>query len=269
MSESSVTYLKRPSPDRTRPLRARGNLYRTDDNAKGGLGGVTLGAAEDAMVAAVRMAYDIADGQIARSKRLADRLKGAADRVAGNDPEEGGQKSAEDAVDAASRLVNNAMLSGMTWVEALMGAEDGLAPRLAAAQLKAAKNVLFGTREGRAGATDPDTDPEPRPAASRPAASQRPTLPDVRIVLGGAKAARRPITIRRWDVRRLIDAELYFHPVKGGAGTAQVTGEIADANQALPTLRMALVPHDAPLGRWRAAICDAEGEQYGVIEIEI
>ena len=259
-----VTHLKRPSLERSGPKRATGTLYRTADNKKTGLGGVTLESAEDAMVAAVRMAYDVADSQIARSKRLAERLKGAADRATGNDPKDG-QRSAEDAVDGASRLVNNAMLSGMTWVEALMGADDGLGPRLAAAQLRAVKSVLFGAREARETDAGPDIPPAPTHAATE----RRATVPDVRIILRDAEEDRRPVTIRRWEMTRPIDSKLYFRLVGGAAEHERVSGAIKRAEQAVPTLEIDPLPAAAVSGRWRAAVCDKAGEQHGIVEIEI
>jgi hypothetical protein len=269
MSESPVTHMRRPSLPRTKPQRGPGSLFRTDDNKKTGLGGVTLTTVEDATVAAVRMAYDIADAQIERSKRLADRLKGAADRATGNDPDDG-QGSAQDAVDSASRLVNNAMVSGMAWIEALMAADDGLAPRLAAAQLKAVKKVLLNTRDGC-----DDSRTETRRAtsaeATAPTAERRSGPAPVRIVLKDKVEDRRAVTIHRWELRGPVDAELVFRPVEGSATErlhATITCAMAP-DQGRPTLVMERMDSTAPAGRWRAAVCDKAGEQLGIVEIEI
>jgi len=243
----------------TRPRRTPGGIYRTADHEKTGLGGVTLASAEDRMVAAVRMAYDIADSQIARTRRLADRLKGAADRATGADPDRG-QKSAEDAVDAAGRLVNNALLSGMSWFEALMSADDGLGPRLAAAQLRAAKGVLFGAAEPADRAEAPSAGGPPTPEA---------TVPGVRILLP-KPPHRRAIRIVRWDIDAVIAAELSFRFV-GPATRSFLQARLKppDEKQVRPTLEMISTPHAAPAGSWRAAVCDAHGEQFGIVEIEI
>jgi hypothetical protein len=258
-------HLKRPSLDRRRPERGPGRAFRTADNQKTGLGGVTLASAEDAMVAAVRMAYEVADNQIGRSKRLADRLKGAADRATGNDPDDG-QKSASDAVDAAGRLVNNALLSGMTWFEALMAADDGLAPRLAAAQLRAAKSVLFGAQRdangGGAERTETPAGPPPR---------VEPETPRVRILLKAPMDDRRAVTITRWAVEAPISTALSFRLVGTTTSDATLGGRLEPpgVNDARPTLIMESTPAKAPPGRWRAAVCDDDDEQYGIIEIEI
>jgi hypothetical protein len=263
---SAPKHLTRRRVDQTRPQRTAGGLYRSIDNEKTGLGGVSMASAEDAMVAAVRMAYDIADNQITRSKRLADRLKGAADRATGNDPKS--QKSSQDAVDAAGRLVNNAMLSGMSWVEALMAAEDGLAPRLATAQFKAVKSVLFGRQgEPEKGAAErvevPSSSPPPR---------FEPEPPRVRILL--PKTERRAIRLVRWEVEPSTRSDLSFRFVgraKPRELDVELTGvlEPPGPKDARPTLTMESTPLEARSGLWRAAVCGADGEQLGIIEIEI
>jgi hypothetical protein len=270
MSESPVTHLRRPSLPRTKAQRGPGSPFRTDDNKKTGLGGVTLTTVEDATVAAVRMAYDIADAQIERSKRLADRLKGAADRATGNDPDDG-QASAQDAVDSASRLVNNAMLSGMAWIEALAAADDGLAPRLAAAQLKAVKKVLFNTHDERDDDSRMETRQATRSKAAAPAAERQSASTPVKIVLKDKVEDRRAVTIRRWELREGIDAELVFRPVEGSA-TERLYASIKRAmapDHDRATLVMKPIAATAPAGRWRAAVCDKAGEQLGIVEIEI
>jgi hypothetical protein len=271
MSDAPVTHLKRPSLPRTKPQRGPGGAFRTNDNLKTGLGGVPLTTVEDATVAAVRMAYDIASAQIDRSKRLADRLKGAADRGLGNDPT-AGQKSAEDAVDGASRLVNNAMLSGMALVEALMAGDNGLAPRLAAAQLKAVKEVLFNVRDTRDDSRT-QTRQSTRPEAAAPPAegSRSVSAPVVRIMLRDKPDARRAVTILRWDVNGPVDAKLVFRPVDGAARGRLYAGlERAMApDHGRATLVMDPMDAAVPAGRWRAAVCSEDGEQHGIVEIEI
>lgn len=269
MSAASSSHLKRPPAARTRPRRAASGLYRAADNEKTGLGGASSASVEDAMVVAVRMAYGVADNQIARSKRLADRLKGAADRATGNDPE--GPKSGQDAVDAAGRLVNNAMLSGMSWVEALMAADDGLAPRLAAAQLRAVKSVLFG-RRGEAATGAPESVEVP---SSSPPPRFEPEPPRVRILLKDEKN-RRAIRLVRWEIEDLTSpCDLSFRFVGRAKGRAELEaelkGDLAPPGPAdvRPTLAMTSTPLAAPSGVWRAAVCSSDGEQLGIVEIEI
>ena len=77
----------RPPLARDRPVRTAGGLFRTAQGTSAGintgLGGVPLIATEDAVVAAVRLAYKVADAQIDRSARLAQRLREAGDRAVG------------------------------------------------------------------------------------------------------------------------------------------------------------------------------------------
>ena len=83
------------APDRRRtrrgpaPSRARSSdpnrrwLLSGHRRQQAGIGGVPLTTAEDTVVAAVRLAYKVADAQIEHSMRLAQRLRTAGDRQAG------------------------------------------------------------------------------------------------------------------------------------------------------------------------------------------
>ena len=51
---------KRPNVSRTGPVRSAGGFYRTSQSGRA-LGGVPLTTSEDAVVAAVRLAYDVAE----------------------------------------------------------------------------------------------------------------------------------------------------------------------------------------------------------------
>ncbi len=87
MSNSSPDRIEarwlRPQLERSKPIRTAGGFYRTAEGGRPGLGGVPLTAAEDSVVAAVRMAYNVAEAQIERSARLARRLREAGDRAIG------------------------------------------------------------------------------------------------------------------------------------------------------------------------------------------
>ena len=67
-------------------------------------------AAEDAVVAAVRLAYQVAETQIERSARLARRLRKAGDRAVG-------ARSDRKAVDATEQMIVRAMMGALTWLE--------------------------------------------------------------------------------------------------------------------------------------------------------
>lgn len=273
MSKANPSHWRKPPLERRKPQRGPANLYRTADNGKTGLGGVTLEAAEDATLAFVSMGYNFIDGEIERIKRNAGRAKAAADRRSGYDPADEGEQSAEDAVNGAERLVNNAMMAGMMWVERILAAENGLAPQLAAAQFRAVKSVLFGSQRD---ATDDTGDPggpraERSQAATGPPVAPEITSRDVRILLQAPKSSRRAVRIVRWDVEGPVDAELSFRFV--GATTSRTSLEALlttpNSHDPRPTLTMIATPTTAPSGIWRAAVCDRLGEQHGIVEIEL
>jgi hypothetical protein len=216
------------------------------------------------MVAAVRMAYGIADAQVERSTALAKRLKGEGDRQVGG---ESGLK----AVDAASRLINNAMLSGMAWLETLATSDDALGSRLVAAQLKAVQGVLTGG-DGRGGAGGPQPDQTAQPSAqSAPPPAPPRSVRNVKIVLGGDPKMRRAIRIVRWDLVDDVEGVLYFSWIQDPAVAPPLEAKlVARSDEGAPwALEMKEVPQGAPSGAWRAPACDSAGVQRGVIEIEI
>jgi hypothetical protein len=260
----------RPSTERKGPRRSAATIYRTSDHPERNLGGVTLASSEDAAVAAVRMAYRIADAQIERSTRLANRLKGAGDRATGGD-------SGREAVDAASRLVNNALLSGLAWIEALAAPDDGLASRLAAAQIKAVRAAVFARGQDQGNApqeapgqpmAQPSAPVQPRKTAAAATAS---AIGNVEVVLKGEPSKRRAVRIVSWELEKAPAADVYFHCVSGSANAAILKGTVvADGKRgAQPVLTMDQLPPKAPAGVWRAAVCDDDGVQHGVIEVSI
>src|SRR6266699_1752243 len=88
MNDDGTGWLVRDPLPRTRPDRCAANYYRSaaadsngeDDKA---IGGIPLSSTESAVVAAVRMAYRVAEVQIDRSARLAQRLREAGDQATG------------------------------------------------------------------------------------------------------------------------------------------------------------------------------------------
>ena len=118
-SEQPKSAWSRPQLERDRPIRTHvGGFYRTADGSDAGIGGVPLTTAEDAVVSAVRLAYKVADAQIAQSMRLAQRLRKAGDRQAG-------EHSDRKALDATEQLVFRAMMGALAWVEAATATEEG------------------------------------------------------------------------------------------------------------------------------------------------
>ena len=118
---------------------------------------VPLTEAEDAIVAAVRMAYGVASAQVERSGRLAQRLREAGDR-------EIGERSDRKAIDATEQLVFRAMMSALGWLEGLAAEGDSPLKRLVLAQYRILGSVL-GIDPGEA------VQPPPEAAMGQPEAA--------------------------------------------------------------------------------------------------
>jgi hypothetical protein len=258
----------RPSLDRDHPVRTAGGFYRTSDSGDGGLAGVPLVAAEDAVVAAVRMAYKVAQAQVDRSTRLARRLRVAGDRAVG-------PRSDRKAVDAAEELVTRTMMSALTWVEGLSAEGDNPMKRLLLAQyrLVGASLGLMPRSDGPppASAASPGAtgrSAEPTGAADDAPAKSYAPLPGSKVIL---KGRGRPVRIRSLDVSAAtpiqpVDVNFYSST---DINCPPLTAQFEMDARGRATLTF---PHQnkAPPGRWRAAICQAvTDEQIGIIEIEM
>ena len=81
---------------------------------------------------------------------------------------------------------------------------------------------------------------------------------------------RRAVTIIRWDLRGPVEGDVVFRVVEG-VSAVRLHGRIirAMADDHRPALVMKPMFEDAPAGEWRAAVCNAQGEQLGIVEIEI
>src|SRR6185295_11494907 len=97
-SSAGSAWVRLPDLDRYAPIRGVGGVYRSAEVPGGSIAGVPLTSAEDAVVAAVRMGYRVAETHIDRAGRLAKRLRSAGERSVGAEPE-------RQAVDATEKLV--------------------------------------------------------------------------------------------------------------------------------------------------------------------
>jgi hypothetical protein len=258
----------RVSPERTRPDRRVGGFYRTAEGQGQALGGVPLTGVDDAVVAAVRMGYKVAEAQIERSARLAQRLRRAGDQAVGPDSE---RKS----VDAAERLVFRTMMSGLTWLEGAAAAERGSPlKRLAEAEYRMLGS-LFGLAppETAQASRDPAAARSPaRPAGADsaatgdapPAASAVPAL-EIRH-LG---PDRRPVRVAHWEIATMAPlpapATVRFYSAEQ-IGRRPLEAEFVVNGKGVARLSLA-TPRLAPPGLWRGTICNDEGLQLGLIEI--
>jgi hypothetical protein len=253
----------RPELPRSGPNRSAGGFYRTSDGGGTGFGGrgIPLHAAEDAVVATVRLAYKVADAQVQRSARLASRLRQAGDRAVG------GQSDLQ-ALDAAESLVLRAMMSALSWLE---GVADDKAPlrRLMTAEYRMIGSVLgLGSAETPA---RPDRAPAAKQAEPAPqtAGSPQANLPGApRPTVKHADKRARYVNVRRLQVdgKTINELVIRFYRVEQSAGEP-FEGELA-IDQGTATLTVD-PPNDAPAGHWRAAVCDDDAVQIGFVEIEI
>jgi hypothetical protein len=258
-SSEELNLWTRPPLDRDKPIRKAGGLYRTAEGGRPGIGGLPLATAQDTAVAAVRMAYRVAEAQIDRSARLAKRLREAGDRAVG-------ARSDRKAVDATEQLIQRAVMSVLAWVEGLAGERDPVR-RLMAAQYQIAGS-MFGLTPSQASSAGGDaSDEAPRAADAAPPPQHKSTgsSTQVKVVLKGDK---RPVRIKRYEVVAGVPAKipdlLFFssadaHKTLTSPVTIEPRGQV--------TLEFTLTAADQ--GSWKAAVCDEQNVQLGVIEIEI
>jgi hypothetical protein len=261
-SPEELARFSRPQLDRAGPIRTAGGLYRTAESGQGALGGVPLTAAEDAVVAAVRMAYRVADAQVDRSARLAQRLRDAGDRAVG-------PRSDRQALDASEKLVFKSLMGALAWLEAAAAQGDTPLRRILVAQYKMLGS-LFGLTTPTGHATE--FAGQAAEAAGRADGARRgrhgpgDEAAAVRIVLKGE--VKRPVWIRRWRVAASSALTVQVSFYNGEKLEHELKGVVAIDAQGAATLTLS-PDRQTPSGRWRGAVCDAADVQIGVVEIEL
>jgi hypothetical protein len=270
----------RPQLDRSAPIRAVGGLYRTSDNREAGIPGISLTAVDDAVVAAVRMAYKVAEGQIDRSTRLARRLRDAGDRAVG-------PRSDRKSVDAMEQLVFRALMSGLSWFERSANEQDPVR-RLMVAQYRLAGSILGldltqGAKASAPQLQDKEKEAPNQSTPSEPATAHRlcdaPTEVRAPRVADAQAPASRPTVILKGPTRRYVNVracildtgkperEVHFFSLND-IEADPLTADLAVDDNGHVTL-MIEIPRLAKAGIWRAAAHDAEGRQLGLVEIEL
>ncbi|MDM0045952.1 hypothetical protein QTH91_15800 [Variovorax dokdonensis] len=267
----------RAEPQQLGPNRSFGGYYRSPDRMVDGklLRGVPLKTAEDAVVAAVQMGYRVVDEQIERGMRAAQRLRGAAER-SGHSGDPGKM------LDAGERLANNAAMTGLQWLESMSGDPGSLVQRLLAAEYRMlgdflglqkdhGRNAFRKARHAHDGAASSADHPDERPGTRAQASSgfEPQRVPRVR-VMHEPGSARRAVTLRTWEVaREALDTELelVFFLLDASTPHKLAPARVSQEGDS-PVLRLA-THEDDPAGRWRAAVCSLQGEQLGLIEIEL
>jgi len=262
---SSTARFRRPPLTRSEPLRGIGQLYRVAEGPGSAIGGVPLSSAEDAVVAAVRMGYRVAQTHVDKAARITDRLRDASERAVGPEPE-------RQAIDATERLVGKALLTGLEWLEGAASEPGNPLRRYASAQYK-----LLGALLGLSLDKDVATGGAPRSAepTSASATAAPPEARRERTLAGNVsvmhrRGARRPVLVRalHFDVP-IVEGEFDL-PLFGGAKFAKsphsATLVLTPGEAAVLQITTAA---RGPSAIWRAAICTPKGEQLGWIELEV
>lgn len=258
-------WLEKPPLKRTAPDRRAGNYYRGAADDGKAIGGIPLTSAEGAVVAAVRMAYRVAEAQIDRSARLARRLREEGDRVVGSD-------SPQKALDATERIVFRGVMSLLSWLEGVAADRGNPLQRFATAQYRIAGALLGlvpGEAHDRQGGRAPDASQRAHTGGPKHDTPRHEDAAPFPVRIRHAGADRRAVRICAWNYTGEASTQqkipVKFYHVRGGS-QAPLEGEIAIAGRRSLTLTLT-TPPSAPSGRWRAAFCDAEGVQVGTMEI--
>jgi hypothetical protein len=260
----------RPAPKLEGPNRGFGGYYRSSDHKVAGkvFRGVPLKTAEDTAVAAVRMGYRVIDAQIDRALDMARRLRGAATRA--------GVKDSNDILDQAERLFSRGGLLALEWLETAANRPENPLMRLLAAEYRLLGSVLgFPIAPGKTCETEtPKKSPDTKPSA--PASTPATPAPSWRVRIQHTQPEvekRRAIAITKFEmtgaaVRRSAAYEVRFHPTSPAAAAgARLKGLLRREANAGWVLE--ILTEDEPSGRWRAAVCTAEGDQVGIIELRL
>lgn len=226
-----------------------------------------LNTAEDAVTAAVRLGYQVIDGQIERGLDMARRLRGAAAR-SGSAP--------ASMLDDAERMISKGVLLGLEWLESTAAQPGGPLVRLIAAQSKML-NTLLGVATPEPLADQKRT---PKPPADRAPATPPEEVPPTRqrrvspLRIRHLKdSTKRAVSVVRCDTiptDRTTEASyrLTFHSVQHRDADQIAATLIAATTDPDAVLEVA-TKNDQPSGLWRAAVCDSSGNQLGIIEIEL
>ena len=130
----------RPPLEQSGPIRTAGGFFRAPEGRASEHGGLSSGTAEDAVVAAVRVAYKVADAQLQRSARLAERLS----RAGGGGADEGADRRGGDAVEQS---VRRAMMNGLSRLETAVTERDSPLMRLMIVYCQLVESMLCATPE--------------------------------------------------------------------------------------------------------------------------
>jgi hypothetical protein len=267
MSESDGKLFRRPEPVTTHPNRSFGGYYRSDDfqDIKGkDLRGVPLQTAEDAAVAAVRMGYQIVDGQIERGLDMARRLRGAAKRA--------GPLDTRDVLNLTEDLITRAIHVGIEFLESASDKPESPLRRVLTADMKLLGS-LFGLSlketKDRSGSTATADKSSPADEDESDRCEWTAPSPNSVRIRHGKGSTKRAVTVTRLnlDSREPETYDVQFHPLSHSIDES-IEGSLTLAAGA-PVVLELVTTNKGPSGRWRAAVCTESGDQVGIIEIEL
>jgi hypothetical protein len=261
----------RPTPTQSGPNRHIGGFYRTAESKGTALGGIPLQTAEDAVVAAVRMAYKVAEAQVDRSARLARRLRKAGNQAVG-------PGSDRQALDATERLVFRAMMGGLGWLEGVAAERDSPLMRILTAQYRMLGSMLglvptttsatatASTHEGQSTRAGP---PKKRSENLR---RTKPSSHFLKVQHTGND--RRMVQVAAADIGDVASASrttlTFYNTIQAGTVARHrnktLAAELVVRGKGDATIQID-TPLSAPSGVWRAAVCDDDGLQLGFVEV--
>jgi hypothetical protein len=256
----------REEPGAQGPNRAFGGYYRSADRMVDGklLRGVPLQTTQDAVVAAVQLGYRVVDAQIDRGMRAAQRLRGAAEQQGSGDPAQ--------MLDAGERLASKAMVAGLHWLENAAAEPGSPIKRLLSAEYDIVGSLLgLKARQAAAGAKRRKSARKAEgPDSGGPAAPMQPAAvrQPVKIV-HAPDSAKRAVRVRHWELPPASlagELPVTFYRLDATAPD-KLEGQVSFVGSR-GQLRVA-TREDQHGGRWRASVCAPDGEQLGVIEIDL
>jgi len=261
----------RPLLTRHGPNRAATNFYRAAGDNPDAIGGIALDSAEAAATAAVRLGYRIAEAQIDRTTRIAQRMRAAGDRATGGSSES--MRSDKKALDATEELIFKALMAGLGFLEGAAADRGNPLRRLATAQFQLLGSLLGllpdpDTPRGRPAEpqTDDDVDPTPKSATVRSPRALRP--PQVRHAPRAGRGGRRAVRVTEWDFSSDAPAGTYPLTFYGTAQPASAFPGELGVTRSGSTLTVT-TSAKTRAGRYQAAICDDDGLQVGFIELTV
>lgn len=260
---------RRVAPAASGPDRRAGGFYRSADGDSGPrrVIGRPMTSTEDAVIAAVRLAYDVADAQVDRSLRIASRLKTAGDAATGTDSDRLALQSVE-------RLALRFGEMALAWIE-LSAAEPGSPLR----RMFAAEYRWLGRLLGLVETTSAPTVAPPAVVTTQaPAAVADVAAPQMDTYASPARGETAVLAAVKGTVSRLVRPRLLAH-ADLGTGPLNCIFAVQGKPPVKARLRFAadrrawvlelpdLTAHAS--ATWTGAVLDAERVQLAVVHLDL